>query len=81
MSNCPECNKTMGFPASFITGFCPSCAGKYITQQAKRITELEAKYEDTQQLRQKSAKMIIAIVRLNERIKEMQAQLDMEGIG
>ena len=38
---CPECNKTMGFPASFIAGFCPSCAGKYITQQDKRITELE----------------------------------------
>ena len=34
----------------------------------KRIEELESK-------------MIITIVRLNERIKEMQAQLDMEGIG
>jgi hypothetical protein len=42
----------------------------------ERIREIEKKYEDTQQLRQKSAKLIITIVSLNERIAELEAELD-----
>ncbi len=45
MSNCPECNKAMGLHDLFVAGLCPSCAGKYITQQTQRIKVLEAVFD------------------------------------
>ena len=44
MNICPECK--LEDVKLYVAGLCPSCAGKYITKQAKRIKELEEHLEE-----------------------------------
>ena len=72
--------KTKGIPLNMPCSDPEGCKHfKDAMKAAERIKKLESKYEDTQQLRQKSAKMIITIVRLNEQIRELkQIIMDIE---
>ena len=70
MNICPECKANVDI---YVAGFCLSCAGKYITQQAKRIAELEDENKQLKETRKCSCGESIFFYTYCERCRELMA--------